>query len=277
MVLESLINPFKAEKKPWEMFFIGFAYSSVAILLSMWIFKQHASLVMVFLTVMACIPLIYSTIKLEEEKDLIIKKEKILLKEHGRALSFFIFLFFGITISFTLWYTLLPQSAAQSLFSIQAQTIADINNQITGNQINPTMLFTKIFLNNMKVLVFCILFAFVYGAGAIFILTWNASVIAAAIGNFIRANLNSTHLFHGYFQIASVGILRYSIHGIPEMLAYFTAGLAGGIISIAVIKHDFGSKKFTHILTDSADLLIISVAILLVAALIEVYITPVLF
>src|SRR3989338_9805513 len=118
MVLESLINPFKAEKKPWEMFFIGFAYSSVAILLSMWIFKQHASLVMVFLTVMACIPLIYSTIKLEEEKDLIIKKEKILLKEHGRALSFFIFLFFGITISFTVWYTFLPQSAAQSLFSI---------------------------------------------------------------------------------------------------------------------------------------------------------------
>jgi hypothetical protein len=34
MVFESLINPIKAEKKPWEMFFIGIVYSSVAVILS---------------------------------------------------------------------------------------------------------------------------------------------------------------------------------------------------------------------------------------------------
>jgi len=61
------------------------------------------------------------------------------------------------------------------------------------------------------------------------------------------------------------------------MLAYFTAGLAGGIISIAVIKHDFGSKKFTHVLIDSLDLIVISLVILLIAAFIEVHITPSLF
>ena len=69
MVLESLINPFKAERKPWEMFFIGFLYSSVGIALSLWIFKDQASLIMVFLTVMACIPVVYNTIKYEEKKD----------------------------------------------------------------------------------------------------------------------------------------------------------------------------------------------------------------
>ncbi|HJO02326.1 MAG TPA: hypothetical protein QF458_05400, partial [Candidatus Woesearchaeota archaeon] len=88
MVLESLLNPLKAEKKPWEMFFIGFFYSSIAILLSLWIFKEEASLVMVFFTVMACIPIVYNTMRLEENKDLEISKEMALLKEHNKAIIF---------------------------------------------------------------------------------------------------------------------------------------------------------------------------------------------
>jgi len=97
MVLESIINPLKAEKEPWEMLVIGFIYCSVAILLSLWIFEGNASLVMVFLTVLASVPLMYSTIKMEEEKDLKMEEEKALIKEHGKALSFFVFLFLGIT------------------------------------------------------------------------------------------------------------------------------------------------------------------------------------
>lgn len=277
MVIESLVNPLKAERNPWEMFFIGALYSSVAILLSLWVFKPHASLVMVFLTVIACVPVIYGAIKLEEKKDLEIEDEKILIKEHGRALSFFIFMFLGITISFTLWYVFLPADLTQSLFSIQTKTISDINTQITGQGINQFTLFSKIFLNNVKVLIFCLIFAFIYGFGAIFILTWNASVIGTAIGNFIRSNIsNTTHIAH-YFEITSLGILRYMIHGIPEILAYFMGGLSAGIISVAVIKHDFNSEKFQHVLLDSADLLLLSLAVLLIAALIETFVTPILF
>ena len=68
MVLESLISPKKAEGKPLELFFIGLIYSSVAMFLSLWIFKDQASLVMVFLTVLAAIPLTYNTMKYEEKK-----------------------------------------------------------------------------------------------------------------------------------------------------------------------------------------------------------------
>jgi len=285
MVLESIINPLKAEKEPWELFFVGMFYCFFAILLSLWIFEQHASLVMVFFTAMASIPLMYNTIKLEEKKDLEIRQEKILLKEHGRALSFFVFLFLGITFAVTIVFVVLPLLSAafpsifpsslhQSLFNIQTSTISQINNQVTGNAIVEFSLFTKILLNNIKVMVFCILFAFIYGAGAIFILTWNASVIGVAIGNFIRTNVASNI---SYFQIAPFALLRYLVHGIPEILAYFTAGLAGGIISIAVIQHDFGSEKFEHILLDSTDLMLLSVVILIVAALIEVFISPILF
>ena len=58
MVLEMLISPRKAERTPWELFFLGLVYASVAVLLSMWIFQDDIGLVMVFLTVLACTYLI---------------------------------------------------------------------------------------------------------------------------------------------------------------------------------------------------------------------------
>lgn len=283
MVLEYLLNPLSAEKKPWEMFFIGLLYSSVAIILSLWIFKDQASLIMVFLTVMACIPLVYNTMKLEESKDLVISKERVLLKEHNKAIVFLMFLFFGITVSFVMWYVLLPPETLSMAFEKQTATIQSINNQVSGNTYQEFSTFSRILLNNIKVLAFAILFAFVYGAGAIFILTWNASVIGAAIGNFIRSNLSQYaglfgfDKFANYFNVVSIGLLRYVLHGIPEIIAYFYGGLAGGIISMAIIRKHYKNEHFSHILFDVSELLVISMAFLLVAAFIEVYITPILF
>ena len=283
MVLESLLNPLKAEKKPWEMFFIGVVYSSVAILLSLWIFKDQTSLIMVFLTVMACIPIVYSTMKLEESKDLSITNERALMKEHNKAISFLMFLFFGITVSFVAWYAFLPPDMLGFVFDKQIATIQAINNKVSGNAYEQFSIFSKIFFNNVKVLSFSILFAFIYGAGAIFILTWNASVIGAAIGNFIRVNLSEYagllgfDKFASYLNIFSIGLLRYALHGIPEILAYFYGGLAGGIISVAIAKKHYKDKKFSHILFDVSELLIIAIAFLLVAAFIEVYLTPIFF
>lgn len=283
MVLESLINPLKAEKKPWEMLFLGILYSSIAIFLSLWIFEKHASLILVFLTVMACIPLVYSTIKSEEKKDIFLDKESAILKEHSKALYFLTLLFVGITISIALWYVFLPESMVQNIFDVQIKTITGINTPSTGSAIQHFSVFTKIFFNNMKVLTFCLLFAFIYGVGAVFILTWNASVIGVAIGNAIKSNITAYASNAGfaklttYFNAISYGVLRYFIHGIPEIMAYFIGGLAGSIISIAIIRHDYRSKKFENIILDSTDLIIISVLFLLFAAIIEVYITPILF
>jgi len=274
MVLESLINPLRAEKKPWEMFVIGAVYASVAAFLSLWIFSQYASLVMVFLTMLASVPIMYATFKYEEKKDKTVSKEYKLLKEHSKALTFMMLYFLGMTVAFTLWYVFAPQSMAESLFRVQTQTILDINNRITGDAAAQNAdIFFMIFLNNLKVLIFCILFAFIYGVGAVFILTWNATVISTAIGNFIRSRLAESS---NYFNITSLGILRYLLHGIPEILAYFIAGLAGSIISVAVINHDFKGKQFQKILIDSSDLLLISIGVLFVAAVIEVFVTPIL-
>ena len=97
-------------------------------------------------------------------------------------------------------------------------------------------------------------------------------MIGAAIGSFIRNSVSGMSI-----SIVSLGMLRYLIHGIPEILAYFTAGLAGGIISIAIIRHDFGHEKFKHIIIDSFDLIVGATLLLFVAALLEVFVTPLFF
>jgi len=182
-----------------------------------------------------------------------------------------------------MWYIFLPSDYAGILFERQTATIQSINKNFSGNAVSNLSHFGKIFLNNSKVLLFSVLFAFVYSAGAIFILTWNATVIGTAIGNFIRVNLSeyssSLGFFGagGYFHVFSLGILKYSIHGVPEIFAYFYGGLAGGILSAAIIKKHFNTPRFDHIMADFFELLLISVAFLIVAGFLEVYVTPVFF
>jgi uncharacterized membrane protein SpoIIM required for sporulation len=108
-------------------------------------------------------------------------------------------------------------------------------------------------------------------------------VIGSAIGNFIRANIssytNSLGLLEtgNYFHVFSLGLLKYSIHGIPEIAAYFYGGLAGGIVSVAIIKKHFRTRKFPAIMKDFTELVMIAIGFLVAAAFLEVYITPALF
>jgi uncharacterized membrane protein SpoIIM required for sporulation len=237
---------------------------------------------MVFLTTMAALPLMFHMLRYEENKDLEHPEKRSLLREHAPAIVFYTILFLGMAFAFTLWYLVLPSSVSSNVFRVQTQTIASLNQHVTGN-ITQTALLSKIFLNNIKVLIFCILFSFLYGSGAIFILTWNASVIGAAAGNFIRSHMAPFAASVGlpkagaYLYVSSLSVLRYAIHGIPEILAYIVAGIAGGILSMAIIKHDFGTGKFERILLDISDLVLLSVLILFIAAIMEVFLTPALF
>lgn len=286
MVLESLIDNFKAIKKPSHLILYGFGITTVAIFLAHWVFADYASIVFVFLSVMAIIPLMFNIIKEEEKKDVSDFHEVILLKEHSKAVLAFMALFLGITIAVVLWYVVVPADMNASIFSSQVNTINQINSRVTGMASGTSgglSAFSNIFFNNVKVLIFCVLFSFLYGAGAIFILSWNASIIGSAIGNYIRSNIATIAAQTGmtnaasYFTVVSIGLFKYAIHGIPEILAYFVAALAGGIISIGVIRHDFKGRKFEHIILDTADLLLISLGILFVAAILEVWVTPFVF
>ena len=86
------------------------------------------------------------------------------------------------------------------------------------------------------------------------------------IGELIKNNLGLISLPYVLF--------KFFLHGIPEILAYFTAALAGSILFISLIKGDLKKGRIKRILSDISIILLISIFLLIIAALIEVYIYP---
>jgi uncharacterized membrane protein SpoIIM required for sporulation len=243
------------------------------------ILREYSGILVVTFTVICSLPFMYYLIKLEEKKDLEISSEGSLIREHYKAIKAMVWLFLGFVLAFSLVYIIFEDSAAYN-FNAQIKVFCAINNpnnfdycikqnginSITGN-VAKSAAIMSIFSNNIYVLVFTIIFSLAFGAGAIFVLAWNASVIAAAIGIFTKGEISHIPL----------GFLRYMIHGIPEIAAYFFGALAGGIISIAVIRKDMRGDNMWKITQDSLILVMIAIAILFLAALAEVFITPRLF
>jgi len=285
-MIELLMKPKKAERRPWEMFFVGLFWASVSLLLVTFVFgkdsilKEGSGLLVVIFTVISCLPFMYYIIKLEEGKDIEINNSGKLIKEHSKAIHALMWLFLGFVVAFSFWYIVMPGTAGQN-FNFQIKTFCAINSPSSYNYCLeehgiPVMTaaasssgsaFLSIFANNIYVLIFTILFSLAFGAGAIFILVWNASVIAAAIGIFAEGKLSGL----------GSGLVRYMIHGIPEISAYFVGALAGGIVSVAVIRKDLRGEWVWKILQDSLLMILIAIVILIVSALMEVYLTPLLF
>ena len=278
MVLELLVNPKKFSGKRWEMFFIGFAFTLISVLLSVWVFKGYVSIVMVSLISIVSVPFLLKMLEIEEEKGIKIFKEIKLLKEHSKALLMMVYLFFGVVAGFLLIYIFMPFNLVQEIFRIQIDTITAVNTTPTGAFIENFSFFSRILLNNLKILFFCLVFSLFFGVGAFFILIWNASVMATAIGTSVRNALAS--LGSGtasYFHVVSFSILKYLTHGIPEIGGYFVGALAGGILSVSIIRNKFMNKKFKHVLLDVVDLVLIAIVLLLLAGVIEAFINPLIF
>ncbi len=280
MVLESVVVPQSWEKHPRRMFIIGFFYSVIGLVLGYFVFGKHASIASVFLCSMPLVVVMYKALLDEEVKEMEPCCEYAIMREHTHILMFFIYLFLGVVFSYALCYAFLPPEIIEPLFSMQVSAINSISEAtLSGAAVSGWGSISRIVSNNIVVLFFCVVFSFLYGSGAIFILILNASAIGVAIGSFVReaihalAQVGGQNQFLDYFVVVPIS-LTYLVHGIPEVISYFLGALAGGIISSAVVNHHVRSPRFRQIVLDSLDLIILSLVVLLAAAYTEVYITP---
>ena len=286
-MLEMIINPTNTEKGVWKMLFIGIIYGSLALLLTHWFFSgdpalsKASGMIVVAFCIMFSLPYMYFIIKREEDEDEHTEGFFSVWKMHKDALYALMWLFLGLVIAFSFWHIILQDS---NLLNFQVETYCRINNPqdvggcvqkytfpqettITGSVTSGFDRTISILENNLYVMIFTLVFSLIFGAGAIFVLVWNASVIAAAIGIATK------------YQLSDIpwGIAKYFIHGFPEIAAYFITALAGGIFGVGVIRNGIKNKRFLHVVENTVILLFIAVIILVFAAILEVYITPVLF
>lgn len=115
-----------------------------------------------------------------------------------------------------------------------------------------------ILANNFVVLVLALITSFIFGAGAVFILTWNASIIGIYLANAMTQNQ----------FIASFGDIV--VHGVPEVLSFILAAIAGGILSVCILRNSYTDKRSLLIYKDAFIFVMLALVLLFVAALLEV-------
>ncbi len=263
-ISDVLLSPNKASRHPFEIFIVSFFYATLSIFIGMWLLPDYASLVSIFFMVLSCLYVIQSALIKDEDKESDFISEKETIKQHLKTLGLFMIIFLGFLFAFVFWTIVLPNDIASQAFKIQFEEYEKVRT-ITGNATSFND-FEIILTNNFRVLILSLIFSLFYGAGAIFIIAWNASILGFVMGSIAKETLGLTALPHI--------TLKYFLHGIPEIFAYMLVALAGGILFITIIRGDVKKGKMKRILLDTFIIITLAIIILIISALIETYISP---
>jgi len=249
-MIDILLKAYWTQKKASYGLVLGFFFAIIGMAFAKIIFSSEPSFPAIFLTTLAAAPVVIRLIKSEEWEP---KFEKI-FSRHGRVIETYTFLFFGMAIAFALVYGLAPQSFTETLFSEQSKKF------VFGYFVEPSSTFYAIIINNLGLVFFFFLLSLFYGSGSIFLLSWNASILGVLWGNILRVTLALSDI-----KALLAGTLFPLPYLIPEVLAYFLAAVAGGIVSVNLTK----KEKIPIAMIDSLIFLGIAIFIIVLAGFVE--------
>ena len=257
MVLEKIVSLKVAIRNPLLIFFIGAVVSISCLIVSYLVFETSLGLFSTFLVTIAMTPFMLNLARYEEarqEELLMAGKGYGMMHRYRDILKVYISFFCGMILALSLLYIALPEAVSNTIFQDQITQISLIRGRFDFSGT-----ISKIVLNNIGVLLLSFLFSFLFGAGAVFILAWNASILSTAIG------MAATSI--GGLKGFPLAVLIFFPHGSLEILAYFIGGIAGGLISVAITRRK--SLGFWLVVKDSFKLMVVSLLLLLIAGLIE--------
>lgn len=246
------------------IFFFALVFTLMAVYLTNYILPISQGLVAVFLvSLMGAYPLI-AYLRSEEREEMVKRlSEEKLLKRHANELAIYLAFFLGVTFGFIIADFIFPQS----FFAIQIEIIEGIRGSslsaaVTGNVII-SALFERILNNNLWVFFLTFIVSFLFSAGMIFVLVWNASVLGVFIAR-ASGGVSEMHII----------ALSYLPHGILEIASYILAGISGALLSYQFgyyyTTKEYKKETFFRVVKDSVVLIICGLTCLFVAGLIEI-------
>jgi uncharacterized membrane protein SpoIIM required for sporulation len=273
MVLESMLNPKKAADKPLHVLIISFFYSFIAIFFAYQLFPLQSSILAIALITILFIPFFQRLFEIEEKKEDLVAEGEIkdnIFTRHQQLIITFGAFFMGVVLAMSFAFVFFPNF--QDVFYLQTATLKSFATSSTTGFAAGAEDFGKYVVNNTQVMILMFILSTMFGAGAIFILAWNASVIAVYVGLVARSYAVNFGLVPGFLIGLPSGLLGIALHGIPEIAAYFVAGVAGGILSVGIIRENIMSKEFKQIFKDALVYMAIAEILIVVAALLEAFI-----
>ena len=268
----------------------GVLFTFVAFYASYELFKPFLGLSTILFTVILGIPIIANLTK--KEADFIKTKNIGFWKRHRPFINFYVFFMITILSRSSIEHTIevklgipileIPEGAVFSLEDLieeeEVQPKQETSKKksemidLSKLKINKMSEVKSIFKNNLKVMIIAWILSLFFGAGALFLITFNASIFASALVSVILIKVPRSGILYLYsFLACNMGIMF--IHMIPEVSAYFVAAISGALLPAAFINDKLMSESFKKTIKESLILIVIAIAIVYISALIEVYVS----
>jgi hypothetical protein len=273
MVLEHIFPVNWLEKKGRYAFLLGVIYSIIGILISSILFPGDPALVAVAFTSLLLLPELYKIFSIEERQESM--EQRVTLRALWRddidVVRIYVFLFLGILLVYSVGTMIMPEMQANSLFREQLEI--RFGQGFTGQAMGGIFssdLFWDLLSNNFLVLLACFIMALLTGDGAIFLITWNASVWGTIFG----ITAKGASMFAGKHPFYFFGLIMLVVfpHMMIEAISYFLAAISGSVISKDVILERFASERFMEVFGFNMYLLLFALIFLVVGALVETFV-----
>ncbi|MEK6939817.1 MAG: hypothetical protein AABX31_03750 [Nanoarchaeota archaeon] len=279
MVLEHIFPEDWLERRGIYAFLLGMGYSLVGVLIASILFPGDPALVAVAFTSMLLLPELYKIFSIEERQESLEQRVSLrsLWRDDIEVVRIYIFLFLGIMFVYSVGTILLPELQANSLFREQLEIRFGqgfsgnaVAGQATSAEVFSSGLFYTLLTNNFLVLMACFILALLAGDGAIFMITWNASVWGTIFG----LTAKNAAVFAGKHPLYFFGLIMLIVfpHMIIEAISYFLAAISGSVISKDVILEQFASERFFEVFGFNLYLLLFGLFFLLLGAIVETFV-----
>lgn len=257
-MLEDFLS--KAIKRKAYSLILGVLYVLISYGTAKLFFPNDISTIMIMFITLLFVPTISKLISIEEKME---RKDGVhhFLRDHKTLMEIFLFLFIGISIGYLITGNIAPDSLSHQNKILEQQGAVVSKETIVKTQ--EIQRFVGISTNNVEVILIAFVLSLFFGAGALFLIVRTASVFASFILNLSQNTMLSATVF--------------AIHFVPEILGFLLAALAGGVISKAFMREKLGSVNFRNVIKDGTILVLLSFLFILIAAALEVFVTPALF
>ncbi|MBR9692221.1 stage II sporulation protein M [Candidatus Woesearchaeota archaeon] len=265
MVFEQFLASDSVKKNFLFIFLLGIFYVFVGYFVSAYFFEEQVSVAMLFTITLLLVPSISIILNIEEKIE---SKAgvKHFFHNHKDIFKIYFSLFKGIFVAFLI----LGAYSQLSMFDYQLDFLqsrgdltGEIINEFSANEYNPTVNNAIALISqNLLVVIIAFILSIFYGAGALFLIVLNASVFASFIIYVIKEAGNA-------LQLISI----FLIHLIPELAGFLVAAIAGGVVSRAIVREEFGSQGFRNVMKDALVLLAISAVLIIIAAFLEIFVS----
>jgi len=265
MVLEQFLDRRIIVKHAFFVFLLSAVYVFVAYAAQTLFFPEQ-SIATVLLVTILLVPSLHHIIIIEEKIES--NGSSHFWKRHRTIIKCYLGAFLGLLAGFLILGMVDQGTLGYQIKQLSQEHLKpEIISTFLNQPYTPSMAtVAAIFSHNIMYLLVGFVLSIFYGAGAIFLVAYNASFFAAFV-----VELYSKWSVAG--QLAGVSLL----HLLPESAGYILTAIAGAEISRALIHEKLASYPFKNVLRNCFLLLVFAVLLILLAAVVETYVTAPVF